>query len=100
MQVKSIKEHSAIRSTFIELPFVIKIFFCLFLSGRFTQVLLFSAPSNNIGSSNSVFYRRYIFDLKKEHSFTNTGSHYCLFNFLDGILEKVHSLLSVDCLLS
>ena len=26
--------------TFIYLPFVIKIFVCLFLSGRFTQVLL------------------------------------------------------------
>ena len=34
-------EHSAIHSTFIKLPFVIKIFFCLFLSGHFTQVLLY-----------------------------------------------------------
>ena len=32
-------EHSAILSSFIKLPFVIKILmFCLFLSGRFTQV--------------------------------------------------------------
>ena len=31
-------EHSAILPTFIKLPFVIKIYFCLFLSGRFTQV--------------------------------------------------------------
>ena len=31
-------EHSAILSTFIKLPFVIKIFVCLFLSGGFTQV--------------------------------------------------------------
>ena len=29
-------------STFIKLPFVIKIFVCLFLSGRFTQVLLYT----------------------------------------------------------
>ena len=29
--------------TFIELPFVIKIFVCLFLRGRFTQVLLYIA---------------------------------------------------------
>ena len=34
-------EHSAILLTFIKLPFVIKILFCLFLSGRFTQVLLY-----------------------------------------------------------
>ena len=34
-------EHPAILSTFIKLPFVVKIFFCLFLSGRFTQVLLY-----------------------------------------------------------
>ena len=34
------KEHSAILSTLNKLPFVIKIFLCLFLSGRFTQVLL------------------------------------------------------------
>ena len=33
--------HSAILSTFIELPFVYKTMFCLFLSGRFTQVLLY-----------------------------------------------------------
>ena len=32
-------EHSAILSTFIKLPCVIKIVFCQFLSGRFTQVL-------------------------------------------------------------
>ena len=32
-------EHSAILSTFIKLPFVIKVFF-LFLSGRLRQVLL------------------------------------------------------------
>ena len=29
-------------STFLKLPFVIKICVCLFLSGRFTQVLLYS----------------------------------------------------------
>ena len=34
-------ERSAILSTFIKLPIVIKIFFGLFLSGRFTQVLLY-----------------------------------------------------------
>ena len=36
------EEHSAIVLTFIKLPFVIKIsLFCLFLVGRFTQVLLY-----------------------------------------------------------
>ena len=34
-------EHSAILSTFIELPFVIKILFCLCLRGRLRQVLLY-----------------------------------------------------------
>ena len=38
MQVKGIAEHSAILSTFIKLPFVIKIDY---FSGRFTQVLLY-----------------------------------------------------------
>ena len=33
-------EHSAMLSAFIKLPFVIKILFCLLLSGSFTQVLL------------------------------------------------------------
>ena len=33
------EEHSAILLTFIKLPFVIRSLFCLFLSGRFTQVL-------------------------------------------------------------
>ena len=36
-------EHSAIRLTFIKLPLVLSFgsLFCLFLSGRFTQVLLY-----------------------------------------------------------
>ena len=34
-------EHSAILSTFIKLPFVIRSLFCLFLSGLFTQVLVY-----------------------------------------------------------
>ena len=45
MQVKIIaeREHSAILSTFIKLPFVIKIFvICLFLSGRLRQFLLYT----------------------------------------------------------
>ena len=43
MQVKSIAvgEHFAILSTFIKLPFVIKIVVCLFLSVRFTHILLY-----------------------------------------------------------
>ena len=39
------REHSAILPIFIRLPFVVKSLCCLFLSGRFTQVLLYgSAP--------------------------------------------------------
>ena len=34
-------EHSAKLSTIIKLPFVSKIFICLFLNGHFTQVLLY-----------------------------------------------------------
>ena len=45
MQVKSVaecsKEHSAILSTFIKLPFVFKTFVLSILSGRFRQVLLY-----------------------------------------------------------
>ena len=41
MKVKSIEEeHSAILSTFIKLPFVIKTFVLSIFSDRFTQVLL------------------------------------------------------------
>ena len=41
MQVEGIAEweHSAILSTFIKLPFIIKILFCISLSGRFIQML-------------------------------------------------------------
>ena len=35
-------EHSAILSTFIKLPFVIKIIVLSILSGRFTQILLYT----------------------------------------------------------
>ena len=38
-------ELSAILVTFIRLPFAIEIFVFLFLSGRFTQVLLYFKPS-------------------------------------------------------
>ena len=50
MQVEIIAEcskgskHSAILSTFIKLPFVIKIFALSIVSGRFTQVLLYYTP--------------------------------------------------------
>ena len=36
------KEHSAILATFMKLPVVIRHLFCLFLSGRFSQVLLYT----------------------------------------------------------
>ena len=36
-------EHFAILSTFIKLQVVIKTYVCLFLSGRFTQVLLYNS---------------------------------------------------------
>ena len=42
MQVKNITECSAMFSNFIKLPFVIKIFVLSILSGRFTQVLLYT----------------------------------------------------------
>ena len=41
MQVKRITEHSAILSTFIKLPVVIKTFVLSICSGCFTQVLLY-----------------------------------------------------------
>ena len=36
------KEHSAILLTFIKLPLSLKPLFCLFLSGRLRQVLLYA----------------------------------------------------------
>ena len=47
------KEHSAILSTFIKLPFVIKIFVLsiLFLSGCLTQILLYCVTHNKILST-------------------------------------------------
>ena len=44
-------EHSAILLTSIKLPFVIKTLFCLFLRGRFTQVLLYSGFCSCIENS-------------------------------------------------
>ena len=68
-------EHSAILSTFIKLPFVIKTLFCLFLSGHFTQVLLYVLSSvrekksrsftNSLGNTMTAVAR------KKSESETN-----------------------------
>ena len=49
-------EHSAILSTFIRLPFVIKIFVLSILSGRFTQVLLYVPNPMSV----SYFFREFI----------------------------------------
>ena len=40
--LNAVQKYCRILLTFIMLPFVIKIFVCLFLSGRFTQVLLYT----------------------------------------------------------
>ena len=50
MHAKSITEweHSAILSTCIKLPFVFKTLFCLFLSGRFIQVLLYEGSEQKL----------------------------------------------------
>ena len=39
------REHSAILSTFIKLPYVIKIFVLSIFSGRFTQALLYKTDA-------------------------------------------------------
>ena len=56
MQVKSIAEcsPSAILPTFIKLPFVIKISVVLFMSGCFTQVLLYEADIQKNHLSETV----------------------------------------------
>ena len=59
MQAKSI-------STFIKLPFVIKILVCLFWSGCFTQVLLYSENFQNKLSLNAG--QKYCRMLQGEHS--------------------------------
>ena len=43
-------EHSAILLTSIKLPFAIKIFVLSILSGRFTQVLLYSVDPDQLAS--------------------------------------------------
>ena len=60
-------EHSAILSTFIELPFALRHLFCLFLSGRFTQVLLYSDPRNTRLPLFSWYLstKAYVFHLKR-----------------------------------
>ena len=47
MKVESIAEHSSILLTFIKRLLVLKTIFCLFESGRFTQVLLYNVPFEN-----------------------------------------------------
>ena len=57
-------EHSAILLTFIKLPFVIKKFFCLFLIGRFTKVLLYTNYSQSAISCTLYVLFLKIADLK------------------------------------
>ena len=47
------EEHCALLSTFVKLPFVIKIFVLSIFSGRFTQVLLYSG--DNVDSCYNSF---------------------------------------------
>ena len=59
--------HSKILSTFIKLPFVIKSFFCLFYSGRFTQGFL-SSVFHHSWSGTKAFPRTVvIFILPRMH---------------------------------
>ena len=90
------REHSAILSTFSKLPFSIKTFFCLFLSGRLRQVLLYRQYYMSI-TVNSDLSRGFIFS-KRSHkwsfmkikpsriggftlSFTDKGKHANVVNF-------------------
>ena len=58
MPVKSIaeEEHSAILLTFIKLPFVIMVFVLSFLSGRFTQVLMYQSNPESVNSFGGTFH--------------------------------------------
>ena len=56
------REHSAILFTFIELPLSLRSVFCLFLSGRFTQELLYNECSTHDRVYNIVYIGNY-----KEH---------------------------------
>ena len=56
MQVKSIGAF-AILSTFIKQP--LRPLFCLFLSGSFTQVLLYLLSDTNMAISKAVFQELY-----------------------------------------
>ena len=72
MQVRSIAEcskgiqgeHSTILSTFIKLPLSLRSLFCLFLSGRFTQVLLyFIGAQNGVWSGFKIQWQTYTSDI-------------------------------------
>ena len=89
------REHSAILSTFIKLPFVtfvIKIFFfCLFLSGPFTQVLLYLCPD---------FYGDLVYKLKKivgsnnfSAQFIKIISHYKKIGYNINVLQQTACLV-------
>ena len=60
-------EHSAILSTYIKRPFVMKILiFFLFLSGRFTQVLLYKCkPSIAIDLLLTFYIKGYFYTEEK-----------------------------------
>ena len=48
-------EHSAIRSTYIKLPIVIKVFVLSVFCGRFTQVLLYLYDLKAIETKDAIF---------------------------------------------
>ena len=86
-------EHSAILLAFIKLPFVIKIFVCLFLGGRFTQVLLYMINYSNTPRLysqwlNSVIY--WLINHCTDWARTGVMSFVCQFDFHDIIYPKRH----------
>ena len=82
MQVKSIAEcsrgeHSTILLTFIKLPFVIKFFVRLFLSGCFTQVLLYQCEDS---IEKSIPHDNRLSSLSKPHDAKSHDQTYLIYS--------------------
>ena len=84
-------EHSAILSTFIKLPFVIKIFVLSILSGRFTQVLLYMNAVLLINTGEKITLA--LNQLKSKLVPGNTTITHC--RSTRGTFRKIHMTLTV-----
>ena len=86
-------EHSAILSTFIKLPFVIKILFCLFLSGCFTCFYSKTCVKQPLSKRPKIGFlddRKLVFST--DQLSLNAGQKYCR------MLQGEHSAILSTCI--